>query len=157
MADLRIQRRIASGLLKCGENRVWMDPNRTDIAATAVTRADVKKLINDGVIDARKKKGTSRARARKLKIQKEKGRRKGMGSRKGAKFARSPRKEFWMKKIRAIRCYLKKLREDEEIDPHVYRKYYKRASGGSYRSISHLKTHLQSEGITIKEDQEKGE
>jgi LSU ribosomal protein L19E len=56
MVDLRIQKRIASELLKCGENRVWVDPNRTDIAATAVTREDVKKLISDGVMNARKKK-----------------------------------------------------------------------------------------------------
>jgi large subunit ribosomal protein L19e len=155
MVDLRIQKRIASKLLKCGENRVWVDPDRIDIAATAVTREDVKKLISDGVMNARKKKGTSRARARKLKIQKEKGRRRGMGSRKGAKFARSPRKELWMKKIRAIRRYLKKLRNEGKIDPKVYRKFYLRASGGSFRSVSHLKTHLRSEGIDVKDD--KGE
>ena len=30
MADLRNQRRMAAEILKCGENRVWMNPDRLD-------------------------------------------------------------------------------------------------------------------------------
>ncbi len=37
--DLKNQRRVASELLKCGENRVWIDPNRTEDATDAVPRA----------------------------------------------------------------------------------------------------------------------
>ena len=31
MTDLRHQRRMAAEILKCGENRVWMDPDRLSL------------------------------------------------------------------------------------------------------------------------------
>ncbi len=44
---LKMQRRIAADLLKCGENRVWIDPERIDDVATAITREDIRRLIHD--------------------------------------------------------------------------------------------------------------
>jgi len=151
MADLRNQRRMASELLKCGSNRVWMDHDRLDEIAKAVTKEDIRLLIRGKAIKARQKKGISSGRKKYTQKQKEKGRRKGHGSRKGAKYARLSKKERWIKTIRPIRSYLRKLRDDKKITPSVYRKYYMKAKGGEFRNKHHLETHLISDGV-LKEE-----
>ena len=153
MTDLRNQRRMAASILKCGGNRVWMDSDRTGEIAKAVTRADVKVLINGGAIKSKQIQGISRGRKKFNQKQKDKGRRKGHGSRKGAKYARLPRKERWMITIRSIRTYLRQLREDKSIEKSVYRKYYRKAKGGEFRSKHHLRTRLTSDGF-LKEDKQ---
>ena len=148
--DLKYQKRVAAELLKCGENRVWIDPNKAEDVADAITRADVRTLIASGTVAAKQKKGVSRGRANYRKAQKAKGRRSGQGSRKGKKHARKPSKEIWMQAIRPIRRRLKELRDDGRIDTGTYRKYYMQAKGGVFKSKSHLDSHLRSEGV-IKE------
>src|SRR5438552_13018279 len=110
MSDLRNQRRLASEVLDCGIGRVWVDPLHADAVAEAVTREDVRGLIRKGYVKANQKAGTSKIRARALAIQKESGRRKGPGSRKGASGARNPKKRRWIRTIRPIRAVLKELR-----------------------------------------------
>ncbi|MCX6657361.1 MAG: 50S ribosomal protein L19e [Euryarchaeota archaeon] len=145
--NLKNQRRMASELLKCGVNRVWVDPNRSEDVSDAITRADVRILINSGTIAARQKKGVSRGRAEFEKAQKRKGRQSGHGSRRGKKGARKPSKERWMQAIRPIRLKLKELRDTGKIDPATYRIYYLKAKGGVFKSRSHLISHLKSENI----------
>ncbi|PNX47353.1 MAG: 50S ribosomal protein L19e [Thermoplasmata archaeon M9B1D] len=146
MTDLRNQRRMASELLKCGVNRVWMDQDRLDEIAKAVTKEDIRILINGKAIKTRAIQGISTNRKKYAKSQKNKGRRKGHGSRKGAKYARMPKKERWIKTIRPLRSYLRKLRDEKQISPSVYRKYYMKAKGGEFRSKHHLETQLISGG-----------
>ncbi|MEA2054798.1 MAG: 50S ribosomal protein L19e [Candidatus Thermoplasmatota archaeon] len=148
--DLKNQRRISANVLKCGKNRVWIDPDEIEEIGKAVTRRDIRNLVKKGIVDARKKKGVSRGRARETYEQKKKGRRKGQGSRKGTAYARRPKKRRWILTIRPIRAYLKQLRNDGVITPSVYRRYYVRAKGGEFKSKNHLKTHLIMEGV-IKE------
>jgi large subunit ribosomal protein L19e len=153
MTDLRNQRRLASDLLKCGLNRVWMDQDRLDEIAKAVTKEDIRLLIKGKAIKAKQEKGISNARKKFIVNQKEKGRRRGHGSRKGAKYARLPKKERWIKTIRPIRTYLRTLKDEKKIDATTYRKYYMKAKGGEFRSKRHLETHLVSDGI-IKEEKQ---
>ena len=145
--DLRNQRRLAAEALKCGENRVWIDPEEIEEVEKAVTRRDIRNLIKQGFIKARKKQGVSRGRARKLHAQQKKGRRRGYGSRKGTAYARLPKKRRWIRTIRPIRAYLRELKKEKLIDKSMYRKYYIRAKGGEFKSKHHLKTHLIMEGI----------
>jgi large subunit ribosomal protein L19e len=152
MTDLRNQRRMAASLLKCGVHRVWMDQDRLDEIAKAVTKDDIRILINGKAIQSRQKEGISKGRKRYIMEQKNKGRRKGHGSRKGSKFARFPRKQQWIKTIRPIRAYLKDLRDTEKIPRSIYRKYYRKAKGGEFRSKRHLNTHLVSDGVIKKEE-----
>ena len=147
MTDLRNQRRMAAELLKCGVHRVWMDQDRLEEIAKAVTKDDIRILINGKAIKARQIKGISSGRKKFATEQKEKGRRRGHGSRKGAKYARLPKKERWINTIRPIRTYLKTLRGEKQIDATTYRKYYRKAKGGEFRSKHHLQTHLISDGI----------
>lgn len=145
--DLKNQKRIAAQMLKCGESRVWIDPNKTEDVADAITRSDVRTLISSGTVAARQKRGVSRGRANYLKTQKRKGRRSGQGSRKGRKHARKPSKERWQQTIRPIRRRLKELRDEGVIDTRTYRRYYLRAKGGVFKSRPHLDSHLRAEGI----------
>jgi large subunit ribosomal protein L19e len=145
--DLKNQRRIASQLLKCGVNRVYIDPNRAEDAEDAITRADVRTLINSGAVYARQKKGVSRGRAEHNIAQRRKGRQTGHGSRRGKKGARKPSKQRWMQAIRPIRKKLKELRDEGKIDTRTYRKYYLQAKGGVFKSRPHLVSHMRAEGI----------
>ena len=149
MTDLANQRRLAAEVMDIGVNRVWMDPEAYKDISTALTREDVRKLIEEEKIGKRDIRGVSRGRARKVAEARAYGHRKGHGSRSGAKGARNPRKEQWMKKIRALRSLLKEKREDKTIDVSTYRKLYRKAKGGEYRSRAHLTAHI--EQLKIKE------
>lgn len=153
MADLRNQKRLAADILKCGASRVRIDPDRIEEVAGAVTRTDVRKLIDGDVIVKVQKTGVSRGRGRKLAAQKAKGRRSGPGSRKGAKNARTSRKTAWVNRIRALRSTLRDLREKGAIDASTYRAYYVRSKGGQFRSRAHLVAHMRTEGALTEEVQ----
>ena len=74
------QKKMAAQILKCGVNRIWVDPRYIDQISGAVQKSDIRELIEEGLITARPIKGTSRVRARKLADQRAKGRRRGHGS-----------------------------------------------------------------------------
>ena len=144
--NLKNQKRMAAAILKCGQNRVWMDPNRLEDVEDSITRADIRTLIASGTITSAQKKGISRGRAKHIAKQKAKGRRKGQGSRKGTINARKPRKAKWMQTIRPIRKKLRELRDDGKLPDGIYRDYYLKAKGGMFRSVAHLMSHLKTEG-----------
>lgn len=144
MTDLKSQRRMASEIMDIGKGRVWMDPDQSEKIEEAITRQDIRNLIESGAIDKKKVQGTSKARSKKAKKQKKKGRRKGQGSRKGKKTARKSRKQDWMERIRAQRRRLKEMREDEEVDSDEYRKLYNMAKGGFFRDVKHLENHVEN-------------
>jgi large subunit ribosomal protein L19e len=133
---------MAANIMKVGLNKVWFDDEDLDEIAGAVTREDVKRLIARGSIQKKQTVGSSRARANKLKRQKEKGRRRGHGSRKGAKHATVTSKRKWIKTIRPIRMKLKELRAAGSIDRSIYRKTYMMAKGGMFRSKTYLESYL---------------
>ncbi|MDD1674229.1 MAG: 50S ribosomal protein L19e [Methanomicrobiales archaeon] len=143
MSDLANQRRIAAAVLKCGLHRVWFDPEKKTEIEAAISRADIRGLIEQGTVKALQKKGVSRGRARVNAEKRSYGHRKGPGTRKGAKGARSPSKRQWMSRIRAIRRSLRELREQGVIDPTVYRLFYRKAAGGQFRSVAHLKSQIE--------------
>jgi len=144
--NLKNQRRMAASLLKCGVNRVWIDPLRMEDVADAITRTDIQIQIDAGTIKAKQKKGISRGRTRYYRGQRKKGRGRGQGSRKGTSKARKPKKERWIQTIRPIRERLRELRDEGKIDVSTYRKFYLQAKGGVFRSKAHLETHLRSGG-----------
>jgi len=146
MPDLSNQRRLAASLLKCGEGRVWIDPASQEELEDSVTRADIRSAIKAGVIRRKAVQGTSRGRARRRAAELAKGRHAGPGSRRGTPSARVPRKERWIRRIRAQRDLLRELRTSKKIPPKVYREFYRRAKGGMFRSRSHLLVNLRLAG-----------
>jgi large subunit ribosomal protein L19e len=146
MPDLTNQRRMAALILKCGLGRVWVDPSSQEELADAVTRADIRSAIKAGVIRRKAIQGTSRVRARLHAEEVRKGRHSGSGSRRGTPYARSTKKERWMRRIRAQRDMLAELRSAKKIPPSVYREFYRRAKGGMFRSRAHLAINLRLAG-----------
>jgi len=144
VTDLKSQRRLAAQILKAGQNRVWIDPERTEEADLAITREEVAKLIHEDVIRLLPEKGVSRGRARALHKKKKKGRRSGPGSRGGAANAKVSRKDVWMSKIRALRKKLRRLKTEKLITENTYRKMYKMASSGRFASVADLERYLKS-------------
>lgn len=150
--DLKNQKRMAAEILKCGENRVWIDPDKIEEASGCITRADIRTAVASGMIKAKPKNGTSRGRIRYVAGQKAKGKRKGPGSRKGTDNARIPDKRRWISIIRPIRDELKMLRADGRITPSVYRMYYRRAKGGVYKNRRNLRMHMINAGHLKEEE-----
>lgn len=146
MPDLANQRRLAADLLKCGEGRVWIDPASQEELADAVTRADLRSAIKAGVVRRKPVRGTSRVRARQHAKELAKGRHAGPGSRRGSPLARLPKKDRWMRRIRAQRALLRQLRDEQKIPRGVYREFYRRAKGGMFRSRAHLLVNLRLAG-----------
>ncbi len=144
MTDLKSQKRMASEVLDVGENRVWIDPDNTEKVEEAITRNDIRNLVESGVIQKKDVKGTSKGRARDKKKQKAKGRRKGQGNRKGKKTARKDSKQEWQEKIRAIRKRLKEMKEEEEVSNDEYWDLYDMAKGGFFRNTKHLENHVEN-------------
>jgi large subunit ribosomal protein L19e len=145
--NLKNQRRMAARILKCGEHRVWIHPDYTEDVAEKITRSDIREAIQQRLIQARQKKGTSRTMAERARAQRRKGRRRGHGSRKGGKKARYPKKERWIKTIRPIRERLRELRDSQKIDVRTYREFYRKSKGGMFKSKSHLEHQLRSQGL----------
>ncbi|MEM2850581.1 MAG: 50S ribosomal protein L19e [Candidatus Bathyarchaeia archaeon] len=142
--SLKNQRRLAAELLKVGENRVWIDPTRVGDVEVAITRKDIRRLIHEGVIESRPEIGISRVRARVKHKRKKVGRGRGPGSRKGSKGARTPPKELWINRVRALRRQLKGLRDRRVITPRVYRQLYRMIKGGAFKSVAHLEQYIEA-------------
>jgi len=138
--NLRNQRRLASGILKVGENRVWIDPDEIDKVSSAITRDEVKRLIHEGIIQALPERGTSRGRQRVSHRRRVLGRRGGPGGRKGSRRS----KKTWVDRIRSIRRRLRQLRDRRMIERSVYRKLSHMANGGAFRNASHVDEYIES-------------
>jgi large subunit ribosomal protein L19e len=144
MTDLKSQKRMAAEVMDVGQSRVKINPEEQEKVEEAITRNDIRNLIESGAIEKRDVKGTSKARSKKIKKQKEKGRRKGHGNRKGKKTARKPSKEKWMERIRSIRKRLKEMKEEGEVDNETYWDLYNMAKGGFFRDTKHLENHVEN-------------
>jgi large subunit ribosomal protein L19e len=148
MSNLDAQKRMAAEILKCGQNRVYFDPLMIEDIKMAITRDDIRNLVEEGIIKKRYKKGISNYRKKVEHKKRKKGRKRGLGKRKGKKTARMPKKKIWMKKIRPIRRELKKLRDRKMITKATYRNLYKKAKGGMFSSVAHLNRHIKEKGLT---------
>lgn len=157
--QLSNQKRLAAEILsvqlgeEVGLNRVWINDNYLEQVSGAVQKNDIRDLIEMGYIKAKPIQGTSRVRANKNAAQKAKGRRKGQGKRSGTANARDPRKNRWMRTLRAQRRVLKEMRTDGTLKPNEYRYYYRKSKGNSYRSVAHMKANIEIDGIKLGGDE----
>ncbi|MEM0105647.1 MAG: 50S ribosomal protein L19e [Zestosphaera sp.] len=150
MGDLTLQKRLAAEILGVGVSRVKIDPSKAEDVESALTKDDVRRLIDSGVIWAEQAKGNSRGRWRELHEKRKKGHRRGYGRRKGSKGARRSEDEIYVNTSRKLRTYLRFLRDQEVIDRKTYRRLYLRVKGGMFRNLSDLKRHLTELGIKVR-------
>ncbi|WP_207589559.1 50S ribosomal protein L19e [Halomontanus rarus] len=145
MTDLRAQKRLAADVLDVGKNRVWFDPDAQGDISEAITRDEIRDLVDQGTIRAKDARGNSRGRARERNAKRAYGHQNGPGKRKGTKGARQNEKEEWQNKIRAQRRKLRELRDKGELTPTQYRRLYRKAGGGEFRSVRYLLNYIESE------------
>lgn len=134
--NVRSQKKIAAKIMKVGLSRVKISQEKG--VEEAITRNDIKALIEKGLITKVRKRGPRRTEAKKRLKQKGKGRRKGHGSRKGSLGARKSRKTQWIEKVRPMRMLLKELKNSGKLGVRDYRKLYRMVKGGSFRNKKHL-------------------
>ncbi len=145
--DLRLQKRLAAQILKCSPKKVKIDPANYEEVKEAITKFDVRNIINKGLIVRDRPNFASRGRARELKAQKALGRRRGHGSRKGTRQAREGKKEVWIAKVRAQRRFLNGLRDGSKIDGKTFRMLYLKSKSGFFKSRRHISIYLEKHGL----------
>jgi large subunit ribosomal protein L19e len=147
MTNLSGQRRLAAQILKVGQNRVWIDPDRMDDVEGAITREEVRKLIHERAIVSLPEVGVSRSRAKTLRGKRRLGRRSGRGSITSAGYAKINQKDAWMIKIRALRRKLRELKAGRIITEATYTQYYRMAGSGRFDSIADLERNLKEHDL----------
>jgi large subunit ribosomal protein L19e len=152
MTDLSAQRRLAADVLDVGKDRVWLDPEAQSDIAEAITREDIRELVEDGTIREKGAAGNSRGRARERAEKRAYGHRTGAGSRRGTAGARKNKKDAWVSRIRAQRARLRELRDDGPLSRSEYRELYNKASGGEFDSVDRLEAFVRTNyGYDIQE------
>jgi len=115
-------RRLAADIFGVGENKIRISPDGMKEAEGALTRSDVKGLIEKGII--KKLKPSGRASTRKRD-------RKGPGHRHG----KSVRlKDVWMEKVRSQRKFLKMLITTGAVGKDSKRSLYGKVKSGIFRN-----------------------
>jgi large subunit ribosomal protein L19e len=127
---------MAASVLGVGVDRVIFNDEYSDLIQDAITRSTIRGLVGFGAITVAPKKGVSRGRFR-AKMKKPK-RGRGAGSTEGTAYARNPRKDAWVSKVRALRWRLKVAKERKDISPEAYKRLYKQVKGGQVRGVKHL-------------------
>ena len=118
-------KRLAADILGVGVKKIRFKVDQLEEISKAMMRKDVKDLIEKGHIVKLSPKKTKR------KIDKNKKKRRGHGSKKGSK---SDKKEKWMMKVRAQRKLLRFIVETNVLPKEHKRKIYLRIKGGMFRS-----------------------
>ena len=144
---LGVQKRLAADILGCAKDRIVFDSERLAEIKEAITKTDLRALVDQGAIRKLPARGISGARTRFAHQQKSKNRRKGHGSRKGAAGARTVRKTVWINKVRLQRGYIKRLRAENRVSGGDFSEIYKKIKGGFFRSKRHMELYLTERGI----------
>jgi len=128
-------RRLAADIFNVGENKVRINPDGLKEAEGALTRGDVRGLIDKGIITKNKNQG--RASTRRTG-------RTGRGRRKGTPL---DSKAVWMQKIRAQRRFLNVLLDSGALKHEARRAIYGKVKSGIFRNKRAMLLYLKEAGL----------
>jgi len=146
------KKKLAAKILKTSYKKVRFAADALEDIKKAITRSDLRGLIAIKKIIKIQPNEQSRVRARKIKVQKSKGRRKGRGSKKGSKTSMLSKKAAWMLKVRAQRKFLKELKDKGLVTSTNYTSLYNKSKGGYFRNKRHIKLYLEEQNLIIKKE-----
>tara|TARA_Y100000034_G_scaffold65385_1_gene79032 strand:- start:1212 stop:1670 length:459 start_codon:yes stop_codon:yes gene_type:complete len=140
---LDLQKVLASKVTGAGKRRIKIDFKDREKVKEAITKADIRDLIEDGLIKIDQKSGVSRAKARARATAKKRGRQRGPAKKVGRQTARNKPKRVWINRIRLQRKLLKTFKESGRLDSKNWKILYLRAKGGFFRNKRHLLQYLE--------------
>ncbi|MGB9732781.1 MAG: 50S ribosomal protein L19e [Candidatus Micrarchaeia archaeon] len=151
--SIKFARRAAAEILNRGESAIRFNKNALEEIKKAITKDDIRRLIQNGSIFAVKAKHNLSLNSKLLKKKREEGRRRGFGRRKGTRKARGG--ITWEKKVRSQRALLTELKKMGKLDSANFKKFYMLIKGNAFPDKASLLLHLKEHGITVTEDEKK--
>ncbi len=152
--SIQFAKRAAAQILKRGRSAIRILPGNVSDAEKALTKDDIRRLIEKGSIYAVKEKHNASARSKMLKKARESGRRRGIGRRRGTDKARVG-SGVWEKKVRSQRRLLKELKLMKKVDNKTFNEFYKHVKGNQYATKANLLLQLREHGVSITEEEVK--
>ena len=149
---LDLQKTLASKVTGAGKSRIRIDFEHRDKVKEAITKADVRDLIDEGVISVTPAKSNSRSRAKARLVARKKGRQRGQAKRSGTQNARHNSKRDWINRIRLQRKLLKSFKDRGLLTSSDRKTLYLKAKGGFFRHKRQLLQYIDQNKLLNKEN-----
>ena len=149
---LDLQKILASKVTGAGKSRIKIDFEHRDKIKEAITKADIRDLLDEGVISVTPSKSNSRGRAKARLAARKKGRRRGQGKRSGTNNARNNSKSDWINRIRLQRKLLKSFKDRGLLESSDWKMLYLKAKGGFFKHKRQLLQYMDQNKLLKKEN-----
>ena len=148
--NLKLQKELASKITGAGKSRIVINPSEAEKVKEAITKADVRDLIDEKIIVIKEATSNSRSRAKAREAAKKKGRQRGPAKKSGKKTARSKPKDNWINRIRLQRKLLKSFKSRGLITSSNWKNLYLKAKGGFFRHKRQMLQYIEQNNMFIK-------